>query len=140
VAEKVAELTIEWVDASVFHDDKLRSLLSDAEFAELAANFKSEWLSDLSESVDRFRFRFSSSDQASLYRGFKDALEYAATFFDDEDVNVGLPAALGKLDELISETEEEQQSSQFSNNRAYVAEAPAELVALFADIDGTAEP
>ncbi len=80
VVEKIVDNTVHWADASVFHDLRLRSILTATKFAELAAAFKKEWLEDVDASVDRFRRSYSSTDQAGLYRGFKEALEHARTF------------------------------------------------------------
>lgn len=138
VVAEIADNTLEWFDASVFHDLKLRSLLSEGEFGELTAQFRARYLEDLEDSVDKFTSSVSSSDQAGFYRDVKTALEHAGKFFgDDKRLQSALPTMLNRLDERIWDEEgEESPSSRKAVAHPTVTNESIELVTIFSDVDG----
>ncbi|QOZ57015.1 hypothetical protein XH83_36345 (plasmid) [Bradyrhizobium sp. CCBAU 53351] len=79
------------------------------EFERLCADVKWEWLADLGASVGRTRRSYSSSDQAGMYRDFRDSLEAAAKYFwDDDALQAALSTALRRMDEMIYEDEDQR--------------------------------
>lgn len=136
LVKDIRENTLEWFDASIFQDRRLRSLLPMKEFERLCVDVKSEWLADLDASVDRMRGSYSSSDQAGMYRDFRNSLEAAAKYFsDDEALQAAVPAALRRIERMIEDEDDEQPS----HRRSGASEAPLEisggLAEIFSDVD-----
>jgi hypothetical protein len=79
--DQVEDITLTWLDASIFADDDLRSLFTEQEFSDLAAKFKTEWIDDLEDIVSRWRYDYGFSEEVSLYEDLRENLERAAGFF-----------------------------------------------------------
>jgi hypothetical protein len=135
LVKEIRENTLEWFDASIFQDRRVRSLLPVDEFERLCSDVKSEWLADLDASVDRMRGGYSSSDQAGMYRDFRDSLEAAAKYFsDDDELQSALPTVLRRIEEMISE-EEEQPSHRRSGASESSPNVSGALTEIFSDVD-----
>jgi hypothetical protein len=136
LVKEIRENTLEWFDASIFQDRRVRSLLPADEFERLCADVKSEWLADLDASVDRMRRSYSSSDQAGLYRDFRDSLEAAAKYFSgDEVLQAALPTALRRIEEMINEEEDEEPSQRRSGASESSPKVSGALAEIFSDVD-----
>jgi hypothetical protein len=81
------------------------------------------------------RGSYSSSDQAGVYRDFRDSLEAAAKYFsDDEVLQAVLPTALRRIEEMIHE-EDEQPSQRRSGASGSSPKVSGVLAEIFSDVD-----
>jgi hypothetical protein len=133
--ERIDEYTIDWMDAGVFVDAEVRSLLTDDEFVDLSDRFKTEWMHDVEKSLRHWRYNYYSSDELGHFCIFKDNLERAETLFCNSQNARAFARVYEELDELISDLEPEPGRRE-SSGPAQTTPTPAgSATAIFDDID-----
>jgi hypothetical protein len=78
---EIREQSITWLDAKPLTDTLLQQIFKNAEFADYAEAFRKEWLSDIPGLFGEFN-RFSSDDEAEMYKEFKENLKAAQAYFE----------------------------------------------------------
>jgi len=136
VVNQIEDITLTWLDASVFQDACLRSLLTADEFSDLAARFKTEWIDDLEETVSRWGSDYSSSDEVSHYADLRENLERAAGFFGGApEIDEAFAKAYWLIAEHISNLESEEDRPSSSAVTSPKPSQPLALASIFDDVD-----
>jgi len=112
IVEHVSENAITWMETEVFVSNIYRQIFTQHELDDLAARFRTEWLSDLSNLFDDLRGRFSSDNELSLYEDFKGNMEKAESFFFPDGRTEPLDIFYEEIGARISTLEEEEPTAE----------------------------
>jgi predicted aldo/keto reductase-like oxidoreductase len=121
----------------------VQQIFTPEEFKAYAQKFKTEWLEDIPNVFDHLQGRFSSDDEISLYKDFKNNLEYAQEFYAAENLEDDLSELYAQLDEHIEHLQSEKlepsstawQSSMPTGEDVAPSATSADSSAIFDDVD-----
>lgn len=111
IVERVHDHSMTWLDANLLQDKILQQIFTADEFQDFAQQFRREWLHDLPNLFDKLRGRFSSDDEITLYKDFKESLQSAEHFYADESIENKLLELYAQLDAHISDLEDKKPDS-----------------------------
>jgi hypothetical protein len=106
IVERTCDHSMTWLDANPLQDKILQQIFTADEFQAFTQKFRKEWLHDIPNLFDNLRGRFSSDDEITLYKDFKENLQSAEQFYDDESLGNELPELYAQLDAHISDLED----------------------------------
>jgi len=137
LVERIADLTLNYMDASVFCDDDLRSLFAGAEFSELAAKFKAEVIDDLPGTVWRWGSQYITDDEIGHFEFLRDNLSRAAQYFaKDKSTKAAFAAAERQIIEHVAQLEPPNPRSPPSSLQSPLRSSNAtKLASIFDDVD-----
>jgi hypothetical protein len=136
VADRIQDITLTWIDANVFQDADLRLLLTPVEFSDLAAKFKTEWIDDLEDTVNRWGIEYSSTAEASHFDDLRESLERAAGFFGGTpEIDKAFANAYRMIAEHISGLESEEHRPSSLTVTSPKPSQPLALASIFDDVD-----
>jgi hypothetical protein len=124
IVKSVVDHSIQWLDAKPLQDNIVRQIFTPDEFEDLAQRFRKEWLDETSDLFDELVGRFSSDDEISMFREFKENIQRAAKFYADKNLDEQLSEIYEQLDTHISSLEETEPSPPTG---AWRPSAPNEL-------------
>ena len=136
IAIKISDLTIEFVDSSVYRDAKLRSLLNDDELEELRARIEHEIHEKLDAVIESWRDDWVVTDKRAHMERLKDSL-VGFRRYADHDTEDLLQGGIDRVDLIMSEIEDadERASDRHAAPTAPVSPSTTHLATIFDDID-----
>lgn len=108
IVERVGEDAITWMHTKVFVSNIYQQIFTKSELDDLAARFRTEWLSNLDDLFYNLRGRFSSDNELSLYEDLKDNMEKAEPFFFPDGRTDPLDIFYAEIGSHISTLEEKE--------------------------------
>ena len=134
-AETVDEYAFEHFDPAVFTDAGVRSLLTDAEYADLEDRFRETHVRYLSGTVADWKYNHSTHDMLGLAREFKETLaKLEGTFCTSANASAFIDAHT-TLDDWIEELEADQPPPRPASRAASVSPPLTHGHDIFDDID-----
>jgi energy-coupling factor transporter ATP-binding protein EcfA2 len=143
IVERVDDDAITWMQTKAFVESMYSQIFSADELDTLAARFRKEWLTDLTNLLDELRGRFSSDNELGLYEEFKDNMEKAETFFfpdgRPEDLEIfysDISVHIGTLEEEEPPSAPSTWSGQATTSASIsAASTAADSGTIFDDVD-----
>lgn len=135
-ARKIAELTIDVVDSSVFRDSRLASILTEPEVKELNSRFQTEIIGNLDQVIRSWEEDWSVEDERAHFEDLKTSLERYVMFSAEEDhsiVQAGIERIEVKLTEL--EDREDKAVERHASPMSPVSPSLSQLATIFDDVD-----
>jgi hypothetical protein len=143
VVQGIEDKALAWLETDPLRDKIIQQIFSEEEFKTFAQKFRSEWLGDIPNLFDHLQQSYSSVDEISLYKGFKENIEYAQQFYADESLGDDLSGLYAQIDEHIAHLEDEKpeppatawQSSMPTGEDVTPSATSADSSTIFDDVD-----
>jgi hypothetical protein len=136
VAAKIAELTIDNADGSVFDVPKLKALLTADEYDALVDRFSNEIVARYVHDPLAWERDVITSDMPGYVRQLKDGLDrFAGTEDIGHGLQISIQHAIDRLEERAQELEEEHDEHESSLVSALPQPQDPQIAALFLDVD-----
>ncbi|MGY4395287.1 transcriptional regulator CtsR [Sphingomonas sp. UYAg733] len=135
-ANKIAELTIDVVDSSVFRDTNLASILTKQEVEALSERFQAEIVGNLDEVIRSWEEDWSVEDERAHFEDLKTSLERYVMYSAGEDHSI-VQAGIERVDAKITELEEQEDEpvERHASPVSPVSPSLAQLATIFDDVD-----
>ncbi len=135
-ARKIAELTIDVVDSSIFRDSKLASILTEPEVGELRSRFQTEIIGNLDQVIRSWEEDWLVEDERGHFEELKTSLERYVMFLADEDHTI-VQAGIERIDAKITELEgrEDEPVGRHASPVSPVSPSISQLATIFDDVD-----
>lgn len=134
----VSRLTLTWADIAAFHDNEVRALFTQTEFAELERRFKAEIVEKSGQNPEVWESRFVTDDRRRLLTELKYAiLGYAKLHLEDTHLQDLTHEAVDTIHSYIQTIEMHEDDDYVAPSTDFLpAVQPSDqLVSLFDDVD-----
>lgn len=135
-ARKIAELTIDVVDSSVFRDSRLASILTKPEVEALSTRFQTEIVGNLDRVIRSWEEDWSVEDERAHFEDLKTSLERYVMYSGEEDHTI-VQAGIERINAKISELEdrEDEPVDRHASPVSPVSPSLSQLATIFDDVD-----
>jgi hypothetical protein len=136
LVEKIIDVTITMVDASVFHDDDVQSLLSDEEFGLITTRFEKEIVECLEQVIYDWEHDWSSSDPSAHMQDLAENLgNYASYKESKEGISTALFRTIRRIEERAAELSAEDEPTHRQPTLTSPLTSNSAIGDIFDDVD-----